>query len=254
MTLDEHRESGPPTGSDNRARAEQPEQPGLTATGHDSSASLPQELQQQPWTPATGGGNEAPRAPALPELFEEFPEHGPNPRVTVKPEEMEPWGPGAGRQSASGAGFHDVMKGTPPDPETRYLWTAASGSLNIAPEWVQVSNDGDPPRFVQSKHTNVSGQASVAGEAWFSVNESWYEKHDPSRETPRPEDITVYIDTNSGRFGHSVDSDDFDQQTVTAQWELASRAWAELGYNVQPALPGMHIDYHPPKPKTDPKN
>jgi hypothetical protein len=158
---------------------------------------------------------------------------------------MVPWGPEEGLQSSSGAAFDDLLTGTPSDPESRYLWTAGTGNLNIAPEWVQVSGEDEPPRFAQGKHTNVSEQASVAGEAWFSVNESWYDKHDPTKDTPEPRDITVYIDTNSGRFGHSVDSPDFNQEDVTTQWALVSQAWADLGYNVQPALPGVHIDHDP---------
>lgn len=209
--------SGSPDQSETRA---------LNAVQHETTAPFPSQ-----------GGELRP----IDELFQKFPEHAPNPNVTVTPEQRVPWGPEQGLQSSNAAPFQDVPNGVPPDDESRLLWTAANGDINIAPELVQTSREGEPPTVALSKHTNLSPQASVAGEAWIAVDESWHDRHDVKTEQPGAQNMTVYFDTNSGRFGHSVDSDDFDPEVATAQVELVTQAMADLGYNVQPALPGLAI-------------
>jgi hypothetical protein len=142
-----------------------------------------------------------------------------DPKFPPTKEQAEPLRGDQGMQNSSGIPFKDVMTGRYPDPESRYLWTIDERGINIVPEWSMLDHPPDP-----IKHTNLSLQAKIGGEAWFL------------------DERTVAIDTNSGRFGHNVAEPGFDQTRVSEIWGKAVEAWHGLGYDVVPALPGVEID------------
>lgn len=106
-----------------------------------------------------------------------------------------------GLQSSKSTPFRDVQIGEVGSPGTKYLYTIDNRGMNIALEHTPVANN---PMI---KHTNLSAQASIGGEAWFGPNN------------------TVTINAWSGRFGAGAGVTD-------AQWAATKAYWESLGYNV----------------------
>lgn len=107
-----------------------------------------------------------------------------------------------GLQSSKAGVFNNVKMGTHGDPNTRYLWTVDERGINIA--WEKTPFPTDRGNIV---HTNVSSEASMAGEAWFGPNN------------------TVTINADSGRFGYQSGA-------PKQNWDAAVRYWERLGYKV----------------------
>ncbi len=108
------------------------------------------------------------------------------------------------RTTGSGR-FENVQEGVPGDPATRHLWTIDQRGLNVAHE---TGTPAPGPRGYVV-HSNLSREAYIAGEVWFTG---------PGE---------VVINSNSGRFGGT--------QTGGAnifQYGAAIRYWQSLGYKV----------------------
>ena len=108
-----------------------------------------------------------------------------------------------GLQSRSAGFFADVQMGMRGDLETKYLYTVDQRGLNIVLERTPVMNN---PAV---KHTNLSAEASIGGEAWFGPNN------------------TVTINAGSGRFGDGAG-------VTKQQWNATVKFWESLGYKVNP--------------------
>lgn len=114
-----------------------------------------------------------------------------------------------GLQSSQNKVFADVVEGVRSDSDrsnnsNTYLWTIDERGVNTAIE----STEWPTPRG-NIVHSNISNEASIAGEAWFGPNN------------------TVTINAGSGRFGDGAG-------ITTNQWDSAIKYWENLGYNVNP--------------------
>ena len=110
---------------------------------------------------------------------------------------------GQGLQSRMSGTFNQVATGPYGNPSTKYLWTIDNRGVNIALEETPF-----PTPRGNIVHTNLSSEASIGGEAWFtSENE-------------------VTINAGSGRFGAGSGA-------TQAQWQAAVRFWEGLGYKVR---------------------
>ncbi|MFD8112897.1 hypothetical protein [Streptomyces microflavus] len=108
-----------------------------------------------------------------------------------------------GLQSRKDEVFDNVETGEHGDEDSKYLWTIDERGVNAALERTPF----DTPRN-NIVHSNISPEASIGGEAWFGT------------------DGSVTINAGSGRFGDGAG-------ITEAQWNAASQAWQELGYQVR---------------------
>ena len=98
--------------------------------------------------------------------------------------------------------FSNTVKGSHGDAATTYLWTIDDRGVNIALEQTPF-----PTPRGNIVHSNLSSEAYIGGEAWFTA------------------DNKVIINAGSGRFG--------DGAGITEEnWHAAVRFWEELGYEV----------------------
>ena len=109
-----------------------------------------------------------------------------------------------GLQSRTAGRFDRVVIGSHGDPATKYLWTFDQRGLNIAPEKTPF-----PTPRGNIVHTNLSSQASVGGEAWFTAEKE------------------VTINAGSGRFGAGSGG------ASEEQYQAAAKYWEALGYKVR---------------------
>ncbi|GAB3832681.1 hypothetical protein [Dactylosporangium cerinum] len=112
-------------------------------------------------------------------------------------------GPEDGLQSRTDGKFDDVVHGQHGDPDTKYLWTMDDRGTNVALE----KTPWNTPRG-NIVHSNVSPEAAIGGEAWFTSDDS------------------VSINAGSGRFGDGAGR-------TPEQWDAAVRHWEDLGYRVE---------------------
>jgi len=101
--------------------------------------------------------------------------------------------------------FEDVVLGKVGTPNGLYLYTVDNRGLNVALEAQPIGVNE------MLKHSNLSSQASIGGEAWFGGNN------------------TVHINPNSGRYGNGQIGGYTEQQ-----WASTIKLWGSLGYKVIP--------------------
>lgn len=113
-----------------------------------------------------------------------------------------------GLQTRTQSHFEGVKIGTAGEKETMYLWTIDKRGLNIALETTAF-----PTPRGNIVHSNISSEAAIAGEAWFTG----------------PGEVT--INSNSGRFGMTPEGNG---GASLEQYNAAISFWKSLGYKVKP--------------------
>jgi len=147
--------------------------------------------------------------PSTPNIVKSGPQ---DPLVQLRPPAKAPgrWEnwliyPKEGLQSSKGGLFKDVKLGTHGEKGSAYLWTIDNRGVNIALEKTPFATARG-----NIVHSNISREASIAGEAWFTG----------------PKQVT--INAGSGRFGYG--------SATIEQWDAAIALWKSLGYEVN-AIP-----------------